>query len=284
MKPESRWIVRLAHAGFVLVLMIVATSAFIRLSAGLPDASSATIEAARIAHRVSASIAGLLVLAVAGMVLTRERRHWPDVVLATSALVVTSLLAWIGRYSGPDASAAVLVSNLVGGLALSSLLWAIAARQAAVDTRPTHSRDARLAFAALGVVTLQCATGAMTVTEFAKMGPMHHWSAILAFALCAWLGMRLARTSVLRFTGCAILALALLQVVLGIAALGFSLPLWLVLAHNVGAALLLAALVQICIVAASSRTDSAASTSGQGETSTGAEKAHATSRLHRARS
>lgn len=252
MKPENRWIVRLAHAGFVLVLTIVASSAFIRLSAGVPDASAAAIAAARIAHRVSASIAGLLVLAVAWMILTLDRRRWPDIALATATLLVTLLLAWIGRYSGPDASAAVLVSNLVGGLTLSSLLWSVAARHALAEIRPARRAHAGLAFVALGVVALQCATGAMTVTEFAKVGPIHHWSAIIAFALCAWLGVRLVRAPATRFAGCAVLALALLQAALGVASLALALPLWLVLAHNVGAALLLAALVQSTVIAAAS--------------------------------
>lgn len=252
MTSENRWIVRLALAGFALVLMIVASSAFIRLSAGVPEASAAAIGAARMAHRISASIAGLLVLAVAGMILTRERRVWPDIALASATLVVTLVLAWIGRYSGPDASAAVLVSNLVGGLALSSLLWSVAARHARADVRPAHDARLGLPFAALGVVALQCATGAMAVTEFARVGPIHHWSSIIAFALCAWLGMRLVRARATRLAGCAVLALALLQAGLGIASLALALPLWLVLAHNVGAALLLAALVQSAVTEAAS--------------------------------
>lgn len=252
MKPENRWIVRLALAGFVLVLTIVASSAFIRLSAGIPEASVAAVEAARIAHRISASIAGILVLLVAGLVLTRDRIRIADGALAVATLVVMLALAWIGRYSGPDAPAAVLVSNLIGGLALSSLLWSVAARHALAEVRPAGGAHAGLAFVALGVAGLQCTTGAMTVTEFAKIGPMHHWSAIVAFALCAWLGMRLLRTPATRITACAVLALALLQAALGITSLALALPLWLVLAHNVAAALLLAALVQATVITAAS--------------------------------
>ncbi len=249
MKPENRWIVRLALAGFVLVLTIVASSAFIRLSAGVPEASVAAIEAARIAHRVSASIAGILVLLVAGLVLTRDRIRLPDGALAVVTLVVMLALAWIGRYSGPDAPAAVLVSNLIGGLTLSSLLWAVAARQSTADAPAAPAPRAALAFVTLFVVTLQATTGAMAVTEFAKIGPVHHWTGIVAFALCAWLGTRLARSPAMRLTGCAILVLAVSQAALGISALALSLPLWLVLAHNVGAALLLAALVQSVVTA-----------------------------------
>jgi cytochrome c oxidase assembly protein subunit 15 len=238
----------IAHAGFVLVLTIVASSAFIRLSAGVPDASVGAIEVARVAHRISASVAGLLVLLIAGIVFTRDNRRLPDSALAGATLVVTLVLAWIGRYSGPDATAAVLVSNLTGGLALSTLLWAVAARQSVADDPARPGASATLAFLTLVAVALQCVTGAMTVTEFVKVGPVHHALGGVAFALCAWLGVRLVRSQGAgREEGYAVIALAAFQAALGVAALALSLPLWLVLAHNVGAALLLAALVQVTV-------------------------------------
>lgn len=247
MTPESRWVARLAHAGFVLVLAIVATSAYIRLGAGLPEISPDAVAAARTAHRLSASIAGLLVLVVAWLIFTRDDKQWTDIVLGAATLAVMLVLAWIGRYSGPDASAAVLVSNLAGGLALSTLLWSVAARQAVVTGGVPREPLNALACVTLGVVSVQCLTGAMTVTEFVKVGPVHHWSGLAAFALCTWLGVELARANALRITGAAIVVLAVLQVALGVSALALSLPLWLVLAHNVSAALLLAALAQAVV-------------------------------------
>ena len=247
MTAEERWIARLAQAAFVLVLTIVASSAYIRLSAGVPDTPSAAIEAARIVHRISASAAGLLVLFIAGLVFTRDRSRWPDIALAAATLAVTLVLAWIGRYSGPDASATVLVSNLTGGLALSTLLWAIAARQSGANHQAPPAAAATLASVTLLAVALQCATGAMTVTEFAKLGLTHHLSGIVALGLCVWLGARLAHSRATQRAGNMIIALGVFQAVLGIAALALSLPLWLVLAHNVGAAMLLAALVQASV-------------------------------------
>lgn len=243
MGTEPRWVARLARIAFALVLAIVASSAFIRLSAGTPDASQAAIEAARIAHRVSAALAGLLVLLVAGLVVTRERSRWPDVVVAAATLAVMLALAWVGRYSGPDATSAVLFFNLAGGLALSTLLWAVAARESAAGVSSSHA-SGPLALTALLGVGLQCVTGAMTVTGFAKLGLAHHAAGVAAFGLCAWLAVRLGRVPAARGTGRAIIALAAFQAALGIAALAFSLPLWLVLTHNVGAALLLAGLAQ----------------------------------------
>lgn len=247
MSTEARWIMRLARTAFVLVLAIVAASAYIRLSAGAPDAAQTAIDAARIAHRISASVAGLLVLIIAGLVFTRERSRGLDIALAAATLVVMLVLAWIGRYSGPDAPAAVLVANLAGGLALSTLLWAVAARQSAAGNHLPPGDSATLALVTFLVVALQCITGAMTVTEFAKFGLTHHVSGIVALGLCTWLGTRLGRSRATKRSGRAIIALAVFQAALGIAALAFSLPLWLVLAHNVGAALLLAALVEACM-------------------------------------
>jgi len=245
MTSEARWIARVAQAGFVLVLTIVASSAYIRLSAGVPDTPAAAIEAARIAHRISASVAGLLVFAVAVLVFTRDRSRGIDLALAAAAVAVTLVLAWVGRYSGPDASAAVLLANLTGGLVLSSLLWAVAARQSALRDNTSLRASATLSLATLLVVIAQCVTGAATVTEFAKLGLIHHASGMGAFGLCVWLGARLARSPATQRGGYVILALGAFQAGLGIAALALSLPLVLVLAHNVGAALLLAALVQV---------------------------------------
>jgi heme A synthase len=258
MTPERRWVARLARAGFLLVLTIVGSSAYIRLNAGVPDAPAGAIEAARIAHRISASVAGLLVLAVAGIAFTQDRRRATDLALAGATLAVTLVLAWIGRYSGPDAAAAVLVSNLTGGLALSTLLWAIAARhgdQAPAEATATLALGASATLAALA---LQCVTGAMTVTEFVKVGPVHHASGAVAFVLCAWLGTRLVRATGMQCTGYAVMALATFQAALGAASLALSLPLWLVLAHNLGAALLLAALAQAVVNATDGRRDAPA--------------------------
>ncbi len=244
MGTESRWVVRLARTAFVLVLAIVGSSAFIRLSAGTPDAVPSVVDGARMAHRLSASLAGILVLLVAGLVFTRDRSRRPDFALAGVTLVVTLALAWVGRYSGPEATNAVLVANLAGGLALSTLLWALAARESAGVAQGSSSDVMALALVTLVAAGLQSITGAMTVTGFAKLGAAHHASGIVAIALCVWLAIRLGRSPATRRVGQSIIALAAFQASLGVAALVFSLPLWLVLAHNIGAALLLAALAQ----------------------------------------
>jgi cytochrome c oxidase assembly protein subunit 15 len=74
-----------------------------------------------------------------------------------------------------------------------------------------------------------------------------HWThrvgALVTLLSVGWLAVAAMRTAQLKGLGAVLLALLLMQVALGIANVLLSLPLWLAVAHNGGAALLLAALV-----------------------------------------
>ena len=72
----------------------------------------------------------------------------------------------------------------------------------------------------------------------------HRISALLVFSHLAWLGVRLLREN-MRSVGILLIALLALQVILGISAVIFSLPLVVVLMHNATAALLLLTLVTV---------------------------------------
>ena len=76
-----------------------------------------------------------------------------------------------------------------------------------------------------------------------------HWThrmfALVAFAVLGHLGGKLMRSGVLRPLGAALLGALVLQVLIGLGNVAFSLPLWLAAAHNAGAALLLVLLVVI---------------------------------------
>ena len=67
--------------------------------------------------------------------------------------------------------------------------------------------------------------------------------ALIVFAYLGWLALRLLRTPGYASLGLAIGGMLLLQVALGISNVLFSLPLPVAVAHNAGAALLLASLV-----------------------------------------
>ncbi len=73
----------------------------------------------------------------------------------------------------------------------------------------------------------------------------HRIGALVTFIYLGWFGSKLLKIDGLRFWGKALLGLLLLQVTLGISNVVFSLPLPVAVAHNTGAALLLATLIVI---------------------------------------
>ncbi len=73
----------------------------------------------------------------------------------------------------------------------------------------------------------------------------HRIGALVTFFYLGWFGSKLLKIDGLRFWGKALLGLLLLQVMLGISNVVFSLPLPVAVAHNTGAALLLATLIVI---------------------------------------
>lgn len=73
----------------------------------------------------------------------------------------------------------------------------------------------------------------------------HRIGALVTFFYLGWFGSKLLKIDGLRFWSKALLGLLLLQVMLGISNVVFSLPLPVAVAHNTGAALLLATLIVI---------------------------------------
>jgi heme a synthase len=71
----------------------------------------------------------------------------------------------------------------------------------------------------------------------------HRMMAVVVFAYLMWLAVKLIRTPGLLFTGTMLAVLTIAQVALGIGNVVFSLPLWVAVLHNAGAALLLFTLV-----------------------------------------
>ena len=70
------------------------------------------------AHRLIASVLGLLILGMA-LLSVRQRR---DRLLSFALLALTVFLAWLGIYSGGLHSPAVVMGNLGGGFAMLGLL------------------------------------------------------------------------------------------------------------------------------------------------------------------
>jgi cytochrome c oxidase assembly protein subunit 15 len=74
---------------------------------------------------------------------------------------------------------------------------------------------------------------------------MHRLGALVLFVLLGWFGSTLLRQRALRSLGIMLLALLCLQVGIGLAIVALQLPLYLAVAHNAGAALLVMSMVVI---------------------------------------
>src|SRR3990167_6360490 len=151
---------RMAWICAVLVLVITSLSAFIRLSkAGLgcepwpqcygqelraqqqgaePAQADAATAAARLAHRVIASTALLLILVMVMTALASRPALWPEGRLTLWLLFLALFLAVLGRWTSDARLPAVPLGNLLGGFAM----FAVSVRLALVTSRPPTSSPA----------------------------------------------------------------------------------------------------------------------------------------------
>ena len=101
-------------------------------------------------------------------------------------------------------------------------------------------------------------TGTIAATPAAASLHMaHRYGAVLVACYLVWLGLRAVRLDRLnrdyRRLGWTVLVLVVAQVSLGMTAVGMSLPLWVVIAHNATAALLLLALISLNVALSPAR-------------------------------
>ena len=229
----------LAAAAWALMLVVVAASAYIRMS----PAPGADVDLARGVHRASASLAGLAVLLLAGYAL------WRRVLVpgALAALALTVFLALLGRAAGSAPPPPAAIGNLLGGVALAALLAWIYGR--ALAPWRAAALERRAALAALAAAVLQVAFGAwmaifLPVDQPSLVPWVHAATGVASAALAAWLGLRLSRTALAR-QGLALIALAALALVAGTASLLVELPTLASLAHPLATVVLLSALAQV---------------------------------------
>jgi len=255
---------------------------------------------ARLAHRLSASAVGIVLLALFAIALAQRPRLSQQALLAGAGLSVAALLATIGAITTGYVEdgrllPAVTVVNLGGGFALLALLallrqtvaQAPASKPRSVPTRPARGL-ALLAGCALAAIIVQIVLGALVSAKFAALAcpafplcvtewppgglvetldpftPLEidasrsivrpqslaalHWAhrvgAHVVLLVVLALAVALARARRMR-EAVALAALVVIQLGLGATAVLASLPLPVVLAHNLGAAALLAAVVVI---------------------------------------
>jgi cytochrome c oxidase assembly protein subunit 15 len=230
---------------------------------------------ARVVHRIAASLAGILFLVIAALGWHRWRGDSRRAA-AVTLVVLAGLLAWLGTFT-PSALPAVMLGNLLGGMALLGLLAWLRHSDGAGEVLPRWMR--LWIVVGLALVALQIAFGGLIGARHAALAcaglpgcgggfwpagadwrafdPFlpndgladasrqalhlaHRSSGLLLAALLAWIGWRHAR---LRGTqqalGIALLALTAIQIALGPAMLLAGFPIALAVLHNGLASLVL---------------------------------------------
>ncbi|WP_243405764.1 COX15/CtaA family protein [Simplicispira sp. 125] len=307
---RRRLLQRMAWVCAALVLAITSLSAYIRLSkAGLGcepwpqcygqslraqqqgepplPAADPAIANARLAHRVIASTALLLVLVMVMAALASKPVLWSQGRLALGLLVLALFLAVLGRWTAQARMPAVTLGNLLGGFAMFALSVQMALASNTV-TAPggTPSRLARWAWwgAALllvqvalgglvsaGQAGLSCAGltgcdldagtwGAFNPWQEPQVGAalphnpagawvhlLHRMGGLVVVAVLFPLAVAAWRNG-LRAVALWLLAVLALQWALGVALVTLGLPLGVALAHNMAAAVLLAVLLSIPVL------------------------------------
>lgn len=256
----------LRHAGWwlaALSLAVVAVSAWLRLAGaglGCPDwpgcyASLLTAGAhappavGRMLHRIVATSA--LLLAVYACWRSMKPTPLPRVMRQAFMLLgLMLLLSAVGIWSSDPRRLLVNFVNLLGGLALVSMAWRFV--QATVPDPGAHEVPRRAPLLTMGMAMLGATVmlGAVIGARYAALddsvsGLALHWlhriCAVLTFLL-------LGQAALLRREHVAaqvMLALLGLEMLLGAMLVLGGFPLWAGVAHNVLAAMLLAASVQL---------------------------------------
>lgn len=261
---------KLALACAVLVLAITSLSAYIRLSragldcapwpqcyrqrAGLPAEAIAPLDAqsvgvARIAHRIAASTALLLVIALLMKTLATQPMLWPQGRLTLALLVLALFLAVLGRMGADSRLVPVVLGNLLGGLAM----FALACRLVQATATPRWVAGRRLRpwiVGALVLLVFQIALGGMASAQHAAsqcaeggLCQVHRATGLAMAAALVVIGAVAARRG--SRAGAVIVVATLLQVALGLLVAGSPAPLAFALGHNVLAATLLAAVLAL---------------------------------------
>lgn len=199
---RQAWLRRLALLCTALVLVITSLSAFIRLSnAGLGCSDwpqcygsrlhetqpagaevvvdSGTVRAARVAHRLVAVLALLLVVTMVVVCFGNSPWLLRQGVLALTLLVLALFLAVLGRWTAGTRLPAVAIGNLLGGFLMLAASWRLAAPAVARDARPAHGL---VVWARVAVVLLiaQVSLGALVSASYAGLscaGPGDCWRA-----------------------------------------------------------------------------------------------------------
>ncbi len=249
--------------------------------AGQPHAP---VPGARLVHRIVATLA-LLAAVLLAWRCRRPQPRQPAARHALLLLALMLFLSVVGAWSANPRLAIVNFINLLGGLGLVTFSWRVATASGAVTgmERSACGPACRAAMAALtlavllgGLIGARYAATAcgtlpdcrgvwfplsgwsalhpfVTLTGPAGMGDaggvalhlLHRYAATLAAFLLAAAALRLRRVPRARNAVLATLTFLLLEALLGALTVASGYSLWLAVAHNAGAALLLASAVSL---------------------------------------
>lgn len=266
------WLPRVATAAVVVVLVIVASSAYLRQASvrlNCPDwpacaqraagedpprAQPDAVRAARLVHRLSASIAGALVLLIAYLSSVQQPRVRSDIALSAALVALTVFLALLGRWSRTSQAPLVTLGNLLGGMTLLALLhWMRLRTLRAQSPADGAGRLAPVAGAALVLALAGLSLGALVSASHAVsalragsgelFASAHLASGLLVLLLTGTLALHRTARGSGRSIGVAAFTLAIAQAMTGWISTSFDYPLAAALTHNLLAALLLIALV-----------------------------------------
>ena len=250
----------------------------------LVDDATKPVSWATPAHRLIATVLGLLVLALTLWSFLQRR----DRTLSVAVLSLTVFLAWLGIYSGGLHSPAVVMSNLGGGFLMLALLgWMVLRHdKPRSNTGPTVRQ---WTIAALLLLGMQIGLGGLTSANFAasacqtvpdchgtwlpgsdlwtafdltrehSVSPdgqviggaeradiqkLHRLVAVLALLVTLVTGT-LALRSGLGTTGALVIVIVASEFTIGVAAIVADLPITIAVAHNWLAAILLLTLLRL---------------------------------------
>ncbi len=308
----ARLVAKLATLAAVLVLVVIASSAWLRLMesglgcSGWPACYGATVEPndatpsasarkathldpVRGAHRVAASAVGFLIGITVLLWLSGGRWRCGATGTVLAVLALTAFLAVLGRYTPGVRLPAVTLGNMLGGMALLALLWLLRLQLAAPAPATVSRLLSGAAWLLLLLVTAQLLLGGLVSSQYAALACVTfpdcngvwwppHWSwaafdprrsfdalgadaapamrevlhiahrcaaalvacGVVLLAIAAW-----CQGGALRLYGVAAAGLLLLEIALGVALIVAPPLLALTVAHDVIAALLLAAVTGI---------------------------------------